>query len=154
MSKNSVSPSFACITGAPWPRGSHCSKIPTWMLLQWAWLLLDTTLTLVPWPCQCFNQVFYTNVRMHDSPGLECMPLSSTTLQVFSDRDLLLTTLEIARYNTGGWWHLNWRGLARGNGWSGIGGMVPNTLNTCLMPFHLLHFSHYYKLSAASTDQY
>ena len=32
--------------------------------------------------------------------------------------------------HTGGWWHLNWGGRARGNGWWGIGGMVSNTLNT------------------------
>ena len=31
---------------------------------------------------------------------------------------------------TGGWWHLNWGGRARGNGWSGISGMVLNTSNT------------------------
>ena len=45
---------------------------------------------------------------------------------------------------TGGWWHLHWGGQARGNGWSGISGMVSNTSNMvsmCLMPFHLLRFS-------------
>ena len=31
--------------------------------------------------------------------------------------------------NTGGWWHLNWRGLAGGNGRSGFGGMVSKTSN-------------------------
>jgi hypothetical protein len=28
---------------------------------------------------------------------------------------------------TEGWWQLNWEGWARGNGWSGVGGMVSNT---------------------------
>ena len=52
---------------------------------------------------------------------------------------------------TGGWWHLNCGGRARGNGWSGIGGMVSNTSNTwfpCLVPFHWLRSSHYYEPSS------
>ena len=31
---------------------------------------------------------------------------------------------------TGSWWHLNWGGLAHGNGWGGRSGMVLNTSNT------------------------
>ena len=31
---------------------------------------------------------------------------------------------------TGGWWHLNWAECVRSNDWSGISGMVSNTLNT------------------------
>ena len=34
---------------------------------------------------------------------------------------------EYTEWSTGGWWHLNWGGRARGNDWSGIGGMVSNT---------------------------
>jgi hypothetical protein len=44
---------------------------------------------------------------------------------------------------TEGWLQLNWGGLARGNGWSGISGMVSNTSNTWfdtipLAPFQTL----------------
>ena len=41
-------------------------------------------------------------------------------------------------HTTGGWWHLNWGGQARGNGWSGISGM----------PFHLQPSSHHYEPSS------
>ena len=33
-------------------------------------------------------------------------------------------------WSTVGWWHLNWGGLARGNGWIRMSGMVANTSNT------------------------
>ena len=35
--------------------------------------------------------------------------------------------LEYLPNTTGGWWHLNWGGQARGNGWSRMSGMVSNT---------------------------
>jgi hypothetical protein len=37
-------------------------------------------------------------------------------------------------YDTGGWWHLNWGGWSRGNGWSGINEMVSNTWFPCYEP--------------------
>jgi hypothetical protein len=40
---------------------------------------------------------------------------------------------DVGRYAlsiTGGWWHFNWGGGARGNGWNRIGGMLSNTSNT------------------------
>lgn len=45
------------------------------------------------------------------------------------------------------WWHLNWGGLAGGNEWSGIFGMVSSTSNP---KFPFVPSSHYYKPSAAS----
>ena len=55
-------------------------------------------------------------------------------------QDLITLSLCI----TGGWWHLNWGEQACGNGWSGISGIVSNTL----MPFHLLRSKHYYEPSS------
>ena len=53
-------------------------------------------------------------------------------------------------YITGGWWHLNWGGRARGNGWSRISGMVSNTSNIWFpfVWFHSLHCRDYYELSS------
>lgn len=42
---------------------------------------------------------------------------------------------------TGGRWHLNRKGRARGNAWSRISGMVS-------MPFHSVRSSHYYERSS------
>ena len=51
---------------------------------------------------------------------------------------------------TGGWWHLNWGEGARGNGWSGIGGMVSNKNKHGFYVLYAIPFasSHYCESSS------
>uniref|UniRef100_A0A4W5NND4 Roundabout, axon guidance receptor, homolog 3 (Drosophila) n=1 Tax=Hucho hucho TaxID=62062 RepID=A0A4W5NND4_9TELE len=104
----------------------------------------QSTATLTPSPREESRHPPHNTARLHHLDGQQ-LAWYDMTKQSNSKSHIMYVQTHSGNSSTvvilitGGWWHLNWGGRARGNGWYQI--HQPHGL----IPFHLLPTSHYYE---------